>query len=219
MEKQISVLITCHPPCEKYLEECVHSVKAQTHKPYEVIIVLDSYEKPMLFKGVTTIVRNNNKGVAISRDEVFKLSTGTHILFLDADDAIPENFLEEMIKVDADIVYPDVLLWNYWSEKPLPNVMHYSPKKITEQGMLRHNRVVVTSLMKRDVYEAIGGFDSNLPMFEDYYYFLKAIKKKFTFKKANTFMKYRQRTQSRNHQEDDLKRKVYDDIMERYAKI
>jgi glycosyltransferase involved in cell wall biosynthesis len=216
MGKKISVLITSHPAVEKYLEECVQSVKAQTRQPDEIVLVLDGYVRPYIFHDVTTIARSVNKGVAYSRKQAALVSSGSHILFLDGDDTIPETFLEEMENTDADIAYPDTLLWSYWSSKPKENVLHRSPKRITERLMLRHNRIVVTSLMKREVFDKIGGFDPKLPVFEDYKFFLAALKKGFTFKKANTYMKYRQRQDSRNRVSLDIRRDTYNKIVRWY---
>lgn len=216
MEKRISVIITSHPKVERYLEECMQSIRAQTRQPDEVIVVLDGYEKPYIFKDTTTIARDENKGVALSRKQGVEVSNGSHLLFLDGDDTLPEPFLEEMEKVDADIAYPNSLLWSYWSSKPLKNFMYHSPKRITENAMLRHNRIVVTSLMKREVFDKVGGFDPKLEIFEDYKFFLSAFKKGFKFKKANTYLKYRQRRSSRNRQSDELRKKTYDKIVKWY---
>lgn len=74
------------------------------------------------------------------------------------------------------------------------------------------NEVLISSLMKRKVYEAVGGFDPSLEIFEDYKFWLLAMAKGFKFAKANTYLKYRQRKNSRNHQDDELKRSTYDRI-------
>jgi GT2 family glycosyltransferase len=84
--------------------------------------------------------------------------------------------------------------------------------------MIHHNKwLVVTSLMKREVFETLGGFDSELPMYEDWDFWLRAIKAGYTFKKANTYLKYRQRTNSRNRKDDEIKRNTLSLIREKHA--
>jgi hypothetical protein len=83
--------------------------------------------------------------------------------------------------------------------------------------MLDRNEVVVTSMMDREVYEKIGGFNPKLQVFEDWDFFLMALSVGFTFKRANTYLKYRQRTNSRNHQDEKLKQKIYREIKSHFT--
>ncbi len=214
----VSVIVTCYPPIEAYLAECIDSIKAQTVQADEIVLVLDSYDKPMTFPGVITVVREKNIGVARSREQGFRLSTGDRILFVDGDDCLPETFLEECLKIKADIVYPSSLLWCHWSEQPKPNAYYEAPKVLTWERMLRQNEVLVTSLMKRAVYEAVGGFDPTLPIFEDYAFFLSAFAKGFRFKRANTYLRYRQRQNSRNRQDQEVRQDTYRQITSKYRK-
>jgi glycosyltransferase involved in cell wall biosynthesis len=214
----VSVIVTCYPPIEAYVADCIDSIKGQTVQADEVILVLDSYDKPMTFPGVTTVVREKNIGVARSRDEGFRLSSGEQILFVDGDDCLPEVFLEECLKVNADIVYPSSLLWCHWSEKPKANVYYEAPKLLTWERMMKQNEVLVTSLMKRKVYEAVGGFDPKLPIFEDYAFYLSAFHQGFRFKRANTYLRYRQRQNSRNHQDQEIRRDTYRQITSKYRR-
>jgi len=110
------------------------------------------------------------------------------------------------------------LLWCYWGkEAPKPNAWHPAGNKIEPKEMLRSNQwLVVSSLMRRKVYEDLGGFDPVLPVFEDWDFFLKAIIAGFTFRRANTYLKYRQRTNSRNRQSEDIRQEVIKKIRARY---
>jgi glycosyltransferase involved in cell wall biosynthesis len=218
---KVSVIIPCHN-LHNYLPDAVESVKAQTYTSIETIVVHDgcSGNIPMVAGG-TTIIREENRGVAITRDEGFKMSRGNLILFLDADDTLAENFIEECVRhVDtADIIYGDVLLWSRWGEEALhKNVWHQVDPKITLKKMKAYNHVVVTALMRRAVYETVGPFDGSLPMYEDWDLWIKSLKQGCIFKKANTYMKYRQRNGSRNNQSDEIMRNTNDIIREAHFK-
>jgi len=214
---KISVIINSFKGTEKYLEECLESVSAQTIKPFETILVIDGYQKPMVYPGITTIIRDINMGVAFSRDEGVKIMRGTHILFIDADDVIPENYISEMIQMmkwkEVDIVYPPCVLWNKWgTEAPKKNEYFTPPVELTMKDLLKQNYVVISSLMKKEVYVQVGGFDPDLDLFEDWLFFLKAMKLGFKFYRANTFLKYRQRTLSRNHHNEEHKIRITEKI-------
>lgn len=215
---KISVIIISSKDTESFLGEAVYSVYAQTRKANEIIIVYDGFEKPTFYPQTTTIMNETPQQVARAREQGFLMSTGNLILFLDADDCLTENYLEEMEKTineGADISYPDVLLWSYWSDKPKSNAFHYSPKKLTLKHFLKQNYVVVSSLMKRNVFLKVGGFDKNLPIFEDYKFFFTAFKNNFIFKKANCYLKYRQRIGSRNRTFDDNERREYYEMIKK----
>ena len=220
MEKKptVSVIITCRD-LEAYLDEAVDSVKGQTVQPYEVVLCHDSCEHPKAYADITTIIRDKHLGVAKTRDEGVRLAKGEWLLFLDADDMLAENYIQECLKHTdkADIIYPNVLLWCYWGkEAPKPNAWHQAPAMISEKLMLNHNEVVVSSLMRRRVYDDVGGFDPVLPLFEDWQFFLEAMVHGARFARANTYLKYRQRTNSRNRQSENIRQEVIKQIRARY---
>lgn len=209
---KISVIVTSHKGTEPYLEECLESIMAQTTKPHEIILVIDGYEKPMVYPGVTTILRDVNKGVAFSRHEGVKVMTGDFILFVDADDVLPENFLAEMEsakqKFGADITYPGCILWSRWGGSKKENGYFMPQKVVTRAQMLKYNQVVVTSLMPKAMYDKLGGFDDDLDLYEDWEFFLRAMDAGYTFHRAPIAFKYRQRTQSRNHADSSVQKRI-----------
>ncbi len=221
MEKQptVSVIITCKD-LESYLGDAIESVRSQTVPPFETIVIHDGCSHATMYEGTQTVFREENRGVAKSRDEGVKLSRGEWLLFLDADDALAENYIEECLKhtEKADIIYPNVLLWSWWGkEAPKRNAWHPAGNTVELKKMLHYNQwLVVSSLMRRRVYEELGGFDPALPVFEDWDFWIRAIIAGHTFKRANTYLKYRQRTNSRNRQNEALRQAVIKQIRARY---
>jgi hypothetical protein len=83
--------------------------------------------------------------------------------------------------------------------------------------MIDFNKVVCTSLMLRSVYLDFGPMDSTLEMFEDWDFFMKVLQAKRIFARADTYLKYRQRIQSRNKKYKDEERKTcFTKIRSRY---
>lgn len=215
MKKTISVIITCHD-LEDYLGECMDSIKAQIDYPHEIILVHDGCKKFPTYGGADTILIDKNVGVAKARMMGAKVATGEYILFVDADDRLPEIFLHEMqtkIKTGKEIVYPDCVVWASWANSGFKNTYCNMPHKITWDILVKQNWVLVTSLIPRQTFIDLGGFHE-YKMFEDWEFFQRAFLHKVPFVKASIWLSYRQRTNSRNRQSDDIKQSITEKIKE-----
>lgn len=118
----ISIVIPMYN-AEKYVGECLDSILAQTFQDFEVIVVdncstdnsvaiVENYLKNWKEGAIQLVRRKSNSGnAAVPRNTGLKHSTGEFLFFMDSDDAITPNALEELYKVaknfDADIVYSD----------------------------------------------------------------------------------------------------------------
>lgn len=218
---KISVIVTNHKGTEPYLGECLESLFAQTLYPDEIIVVSDGYDKPIIHPGVTLIIRDKNIGLAQSREQGMRIMTGTHVLFVDGDDVLPPNYIQEMVTTletkKSDIVYPNILIWQRWgTDKAKPNGYISPPEVVSIKQMMVKNYILVTSLMKKEVYETLGGFDRDLILFEDWEFFLRAMHKGFKVHKADTFLYYRQRASSRNRANSEQKDRITIAIRNRF---
>lgn len=86
---------------EKYIGKCLESIKNQTYKDYEVIVVNDgSTDKSMeIAKEYNVkVIEQKNQGLSSARNTGVKNSTGKYIMFLDSDDYIDNNLLKELNK-------------------------------------------------------------------------------------------------------------------------
>ena len=111
----ISVIVPVYN-VEKYLEECLESIKRQTYTDIEVILVNDGStdrskeicerycEKDSRFK----LVNQENKGLSGARNRGMLESKGEFISFVDSDDVLKEDMLDQLMKQmtseDIDIV-------------------------------------------------------------------------------------------------------------------
>ena len=111
----ISVIVPVYN-VEEYLEECLESIKRQTYIDIEVILVNDGStdgskeicerycEKDSRFK----LVNQENKGLSGARNRGMLESKGEFISFVDSDDVLKEDMLEQLMKQmtseDIDIV-------------------------------------------------------------------------------------------------------------------
>lgn len=215
MVADVSVIVTAYNKPAEQVIECMNSIKDQTEPVKEVILVDDCSQTPTAHALATTIILPQNVGVARARDIGVRMSTGRLLLFVDADDKLAPDFIEQCGKVIAkcDIAYPNVLLFGAVEKNRLVE----SPPVLKPKHLLgRSNKILVTSMMHRRVYETLGGFRP-LPIYEDWDFWIRALCNGYTFKRANTLLYYRQNLSSRNHASQELRTKVVDQITAPYT--
>lgn len=86
---------------EKYIKKCLDSIESQTYKDYEVIVVNDGTKDnsmDIVNKYNVEIINQKNKGLSEARNEGVKKAKGDYILFLDSDDYIEKDLLNELNK-------------------------------------------------------------------------------------------------------------------------
>lgn len=123
---KVSVIIPVYN-VEKYLDECLHSVMNQTLKEIEIICVddkspdncprmLDEYAKKD--SRIRVIHNKENRRQGFARNRGMDIARGKYLYFLDSDDMIVENALEELYALaerdsldavffDCSVIYED----------------------------------------------------------------------------------------------------------------
>ena len=114
MEDLISVIVPIYN-VESYLEQCIKSIINQTYKNIEIILIDDGStdkspkicDKYKQKDSRIIVVHKQNTGVSATRNIGLELSKGKWIAFVDSDDWIEKEYLEELIlnakKEKADI--------------------------------------------------------------------------------------------------------------------
>lgn len=102
---------------EKYIKKCLDSILHQTYRNYEILVVndgskdnsqiiIDEYKDKYPEKIIA--IKQENKGVATTRNESIKKANGDYIMFIDNDDYLDEDYIEtfvrEIEKQDYDVV-------------------------------------------------------------------------------------------------------------------
>lgn len=105
MEK-ISVIVPIYK-VENYLERCVNSIRNQTYKNLEILLVddgspdrcgemCDSYAKE---DARITVIHKENGGLSDARNVGIEASTGEYLAFVDSDDWLDPDMLELLYKM------------------------------------------------------------------------------------------------------------------------
>lgn len=97
-----------------YLEKCIQSIICQTYKNIEIILVNDGSSDDSLsvcqnFESKDNrikIIDQLNQGVSVARNNGIENSSGDYIMFVDGDDCLQENIIEELVNNidDSDII-------------------------------------------------------------------------------------------------------------------
>jgi glycosyltransferase involved in cell wall biosynthesis len=166
--KKISIIIPAKNS-GKTLGICLQAIAKQTHKPFEVIVIDDNSSKEgflehqkLCSKYGFKLVKNTLSGRSTARNEGIKMARGDYILFLDSDQEIAENTLEECIKsaehYDLLSIKETNVPKDFWSK-----VLSYE-FKIWFWGTNRD----IPRFYKSSILKKIGGYDPSLEFGEDW---------------------------------------------------
>lgn len=123
MNKKVSVVIPFYN-VEKYIGDCLKSVIAQSLKDIEIICVNDKspdnsaeivkqYQKQD--ERIILVENEQNGGLSYARNEGSKVATGKYIYYLDSDDTIQPNALQELYDLaerdNLDVIFFDSVMF------------------------------------------------------------------------------------------------------------
>jgi len=160
------------------LREAIESVRSQTYRNFEFIIVDDgstdnTQDVLEEFKEDIVVIRQANKGVSAARNKGVASSRGTLITFLDSDDLWkPEKLAVQVaffaLNPETQICQTDEI-WIRKGKRVNPKKYHKKPSGMIYVPSLSLCLVSPSAvMMKKDLFESVGGFDETLPACEDY---------------------------------------------------
>ena len=178
MHPQVSIIITTYNR-EAFLGTAIASVLQQTYRDFELLIWDDgstdgSFELAQTYAERdrrVRVVRTENRGRVAALKAAITHTTGTYLGWVDSDDWLAPTALEKTIAVlDADastgMVYTNYVDVN--EQGQLLQMGHrchvpYSKERLLVEFMTFHFR-----LLRRSLYEQVGGIDGSLDFVEDY---------------------------------------------------
>jgi glycosyltransferase involved in cell wall biosynthesis len=178
MNEDITVVISCFND-GAFLAESVHSALAQDGGQPRVIVIDDGStdahtlaELDRLSSRVQ-LVRQSNAGVAAARNAGLRLAETPYALALDADDRLVSDTLLQLRKpLEADpalgFSYGIMRFFGDW--EGILRMPPYDPYRL----LYRHS-IGSTGLIRRELFEDVGGYDPAFGGYEDWEFWLQAL--------------------------------------------
>jgi len=180
-EPLVSVLVTAYGQ-EKYLEETIRSLQAQTHANWEAIIVDDGSpdnvaEVARRLAETDLRVRfyhTDNRGVSAARNYAESKATGKYVMSLDGDDLLRPTYMEVCVKVlesrpEVRVAYAQ---WEFFGVR-----RHFCRLNFSGfNDVLLSNQIHVGAMLRRDDFERAGGFDEQMRIgLEDWEFWIRVL--------------------------------------------
>ena len=178
-----------------YIGAAIESVAAQTVGDWEMLVVDDGSTDGTAAVATAyaardsriQLIRQANGGISAARNRALAVARGEYLAILDGDDIWEPSFLEAQLAVFAREPAVDIVTGNGWflggsrhglAARPSPDPR---PHPTLATILADETSVFIMSVMRRRVYETVGGFDETLRTNEDYDFWLRAAAAGFRF--------------------------------------
>jgi len=171
------------------LARAIQSVRAQTYRDWELVVVDDASEEPVC-DFVATLGDNRircfrldiSSGGGAARNAGIRAAKGTFIAFLDDDDEwVPEKLLVQMSRFAT--TGPEV---GFCFSSVTTVYDDHTEESVVEDGILNHferalrnpkGYLTVTLIVKRPVFDVVGYFDESFPSHQEAEFIVRVAKR------------------------------------------
>ena len=179
---QITVVVTTFNR-KQWVERAVRSVLGQTHPADELIVVDDgstdgTQESIQKYFPQVKYIRQENSGISMARNVGIENASGTWIGFLDSDDTwLPKKMARQIQALQDNPVYRICHTNEIWIRRG----KRVNPKRVHQKfgGDIFEKCLPLclispsSVLIHREVFDRVGLFDPELPVCEDYDFWLR----------------------------------------------
>lgn len=180
----VSFVVTCHNKA-RYIEPCLNSIVAQNYRPLEVVVcengskdgskaIVEKFEKYPFFK---CVYHPEKMGLAKAFNTALKKVSGDWVIKLDGDDVDKPNHVQLLIKEARKNPNADMLFGDLEEIDSKGNVI----AQISGYGGLenifhRCSIAHATALIKKDIYDELGGYDEKVKFSDDWELMIRIVK-------------------------------------------
>lgn len=165
MEVKISVILPAYN-AERYISKTIDSLLEQTIKDFEIICINDgSKDKTLELLSEYTkkdnrvvIIDKKNEGVWKARLDGIRNAKGKYITFIDSDDYVNNNFLEELYKNitknNSDIAVCGFQRIDFETKKIISKEMKFSESRIIDMEKNPEEVISINTALWNKMYKA-----------------------------------------------------------------
>lgn len=199
IEKPLVSVVIATYNMANYLPIAIQSVLAQTYENFELLIVDDGSTdntreivKPFLNDSRVRYFRQENKGQPAALNHGIRESAGEYLAFLDADDIWVSEKLELQIPLFSQseklgVIYSGVVCIDENGLKLDRSSGRLFRGRLTNLLLIRNLIGFGTSVVKKDCFNHIGGFNENIKWGNDYDLWLR-LSTKYEFDYIDQFL-------------------------------
>jgi glycosyltransferase involved in cell wall biosynthesis len=183
---RVSIIIPTYN-CASYVGRAIDSVRAQTYKDYEILVVDDgstdnTKDVVVQYGREVTYLYQQNQGVSAARNHAVSKASGELLAYLDADDMWYPEKLERQVAFldthqDCGMVHSEMSVINEQDE--ILHVRFYEETHrsvphghCVQQLLTRCHIQTLTVVERRNTFDRVGGFDERLPIAQDYLHWI-----------------------------------------------
>ena len=175
-----SFVVTCHNP-GTFLPETLASLEAQSDGRFEVIVVNDGSTDPATCRLLadlpgrgTQVLHIEQRGLPGARNAGARLAKGELLCMVDADDLLEPTYLARSKAALA--AAPDAAFASHWLRAFGDEEWEWTPDDCTFPALLHANTVNGAALMRRQLFDELGGFDETMTEgCEDWEFWIRAV--------------------------------------------
>lgn len=151
MSSLVSIIVPVYN-VERYLAECIDSLLLQTYKNIEIILVDDGSsdssgkicDQYSISNLMVKVIHKKNEGAGKARNSGIEIATGKFVMFVDSDDYLDKNFIEDLMN-KIILFNADTVISGFKKVDDLHNVIYkksygigeYSGKECYDKCFLR----------------------------------------------------------------------------------
>ncbi|MEM6883873.1 MAG: glycosyltransferase family A protein, partial [Verrucomicrobiota bacterium] len=185
---KVSIIVPCYNMGD-WVEETLDSIRKQTFRDFEVIVVDDGSTDEATIQLLDRIeipqgqlLRTENQGLPAARNHGIRLAKGEYICPLDSDDLLDPRYLEVTVnelQQDQNKALAFVTTdYQFFEGRDILGI----PKDYDPIALLVENCIPVTSLFRKECWEAVGGYEESLNSYEDWNLWIQFVAKGWKWK-------------------------------------